>query len=170
MGNLAASCRTTPESAKDVPDCQNAVHEYLFPMYVVKVLDFLQMKGAPEPHHVLRQKGLLHEWQPGMFVIFVSHQWLGAKTPDPLGQQVAVLREALIRLMNKSLKVEPDITRMDYGTATTYEQVAGGYLFLDWFAIPQITARTDGVNEDDTRSDAALAVQSIPAYVEACDP
>ena len=48
-------------------------------------------------------------------------------------------------------------------------QVADGYLFLDWFAIPQITARTDGVNEDATRSDAALAVQSIPAYVEACD-
>lgn len=70
MGNLAALCHTTQEAAKDVPDCQNAVHEYLFPMYVVKVLDFLQMKGAPEPHHVLRQKGLLHEWQPGMFATF----------------------------------------------------------------------------------------------------
>ena len=42
---------------------------YLFPMYVVKVSDFLQMRGVPEPHHVLKQKGLLHEWQPGMFVI-----------------------------------------------------------------------------------------------------
>ena len=50
-----------------------------------------------------------------------------------------------------------------------HDQVADGYLFLDWFAIPQITAGTDGVNEDATRSDAALAVQSIPAYVEACD-
>ena len=49
-------------------------------------------------------------------------------------------------------------------------EVADGYLFLDWFAIPQITARSSGVNEDMTRSDAALAVQSIPAYVEACDP
>lgn len=37
------------------------------------------------------------------------------------------------------------------------------------FAIPQITARTDGINEDTARSEAALAVQSIPAYVEACD-
>ena len=52
---------------------------------------------------------------------------------------------------------------------TSYEQVADGYLFLDWFAIPQITARTDGVNDDATRSDAARAVQSIPAYVENCD-
>lgn len=37
------------------------------------------------------------------------------------------------------------------------------------FAIPQITARTDGINENATKSDAAKAVQSIPAYVEACD-
>ena len=46
------------------------------------------------------------------------------------------------------------------------EQVLDGYLFLDWFGIPQITARVEGVNEDTTRSDAALAVQSIPFYVE----
>ena len=39
--------------------------------------------------------------------------------------------------------------------------------FLPRFAIPQITARTAGVNEEDTKSDAAKAVQSIPAYVEA---
>ena len=55
------------------------------------------------------------------------------------------------------------------GLVVGHDQVADGYLFLDWFAIPQITARTDGVNEDAARSDAALAVQSIPAYVEACD-
>lgn len=138
-------------------------------MYVVKVSDFLKMDGAPEPHHVLQEKGLLHEWQPEMFVIFISHQWLGTKFPDPSGHQLAQLRVALRRLMDKSLKVEADLTRMDLGEAISYGQVADGYLFLDWFAIPQITARTDGVNEDATRSDAALAVQSIPAYVEACD-
>lgn len=31
---------------------------------------------------------------------------------------------------------------------------------------PRITARLPGVNEESTRSSAALAVQSIPAYVE----
>ena len=46
------------------------------------------------------------------------------------------------------------------------QQVLEGYIFLDWFAIPQITARIQGVNEDQTKSDAALAVQSIPFYVE----
>ena len=45
-------------------------------------------------------------------------------------------------------------------------QLAEGYVFFDWFAIPQITARAKGLNEDLTRSDAAKAVQSIPFYVE----
>ena len=29
--------------------------------------------------------------------------------------------------------------------------VAQGYLFLDWFAIPQVTARVKGVNEEHSR-------------------
>ena len=33
----------------------------------------------------------------------------------------------------------------------------------------QVTARMAGVNDADAKSDAALAVQSIPAYVEASD-
>ena len=39
-------------------------------------------------------------------------------------------------------------------------------LSKDWFAIPQLTARVAGINEDLQRSDAAKAVQSIPGYVE----
>ena len=160
----------------------------------------------------------------GMLSVFISHQWLGNKFPDPSGHQLAVLRKVLRRFIDRSLKVEQDMTRiMSKENPTSYEQIQHGYLFLDWslrlvwnlfslngnfsllvwtfddspvmaaiyncncclvfamvsrlrfclptvrFAIPQITARTDGVNEDATRSDAALAVQSIPAYVEACD-
>ena len=32
---------------------------------------------------------------PGMFAIFVSHQWLGSEHPDPAGEQMQVLRESL---------------------------------------------------------------------------
>lgn len=170
------SCVAQPEPEVEEAECQMCVHQYLFPMYVVKVSDFLQMGGAPEPHHVLREKGLLQEWQPGMFVIFVSHQWLGAQQPDPNGSQLSVLRAALRGLIDRSLRVEADITSMDMSKAlkpAILQKVGEGYLFLDWFAIPQITARKHGVNEVDilssTRSDAALAVQSIPAYVEASD-
>ena len=173
MGNAPLLCQSDSKATAvvDVADADDlvCVHQYLFPMYVVKVSDFLQMQGAPQAHHALKEKGLLYEWQPGMFTVFVSHQWLGARMPDPLGQHVKILREVLQQLKDKSLKVEADFTRQAPGSATSYEQVADGYLFLDWFAIPQITARTQGVNEDATRSDAALAVQSIPAYVEACN-
>ena len=105
-----------------------------------------------------------------MFVIFVSHQWLGGAHPDPQGRQCAVLRTALQGMMDGSFKIESDpVTVMNRSTTFSSDecqQIADGFLFFDWFAIPQITARLEGVNEDETRSDAALAVQSIPAYVE----
>lgn len=37
-----------------------------------QVSDFLEMEGAPEPHHVLLQKGLLHQWKPGWLVSNIS--------------------------------------------------------------------------------------------------
>ena len=54
-------------------------------------------------------------------------------------------------------------------SGATARRLAEGYLFLDWFAIPQITARLPGVHEEATKTAAARAVQSIPAYVEAAD-
>ncbi|CAK9020384.1 unnamed protein product [Durusdinium trenchii] len=156
------------------------VHVCRFPMYVVKVSDFLQMTGTPEAHDSLLQKGLLHQWEPGMFTLFVSHQWLGSQHPDPAGQQLGVLRVALRRILEQSLQVEEDLTSMTPSarlaperikrlSPQTLQRIERGYLFVDWFAIPQITARKHGINEDDTRSNAARAVQSIPAYVEAAD-
>lgn len=148
-------------------------HDRHFPMYVVKVSDFLKMEGAPMPHRALEQQGLLYEWCPGMFVIFVSHQWLGATHPDPRGEQLAVLRQSLTGIIEGSLHVEGDMISLIKGRPTLQlpdairKEIQHGFLFLDWFAIPQITARHEGVNEAVTRSNAALAVQSIPAYVEA---
>ena len=175
MGSSQGSAQVsaTSQAAEDGKTPRNAgVHQCSFPMYVVKVSDFLEMEGVPEPHQVLRQKGLLHEWQPSMFVIFVSHQWLGNGSPDPSGQQMTVLRHALQAWIDGSMKVDIDLMRtfgeQSYAT-TSYERVASAYLFLDWFAIPQLTERADGVNDDATISDTARAVQSIPAYVESCD-
>ncbi|CAJ1422608.1 unnamed protein product [Effrenium voratum] len=147
------------------------VHQCLFPMYLVKVSDFLEMKGVPEPHHILLQKGLLHQWAPGMRVIFVSHQWLGSAHPDPQGRHAEALRSTLQGMLDGTLQVELDVAYdlgINFGDFVEYtrQNVLSGYIFLDWFAIPQITARTDGVNEESTKSDAALAVQSIPFYVE----
>ncbi|CAE7271006.1 unnamed protein product [Symbiodinium microadriaticum] len=148
------------------------VHESFFPMYLVKVSDFLAMEGVPESHDRLKQRGLLHEWNASMYTIFVSHQWLGRKHPDPTGEQVSVLRTALKRFIDGSLMIDLDVVSTTHGqenrfTPQTRQQVETGFLFFDWFAIPQITARAEGVNEEVTKSDAACAVKSIPAYVEA---
>eukprot|EP00438_Fugacium_kawagutii_P035458 Skav216639 [mRNA] locus=scaffold1255:161364:164616:+ [translate_table: standard] len=91
---------------------QPPVHVCRFPMYVVKVSDFLQMEGPPEPHDVLMEKNMLHQREPGkgMFVLFISHQWLGSEHPDPSGQQLAVLRSALRRIIDGQLPVEEDMT------------------------------------------------------------
>ncbi|CAJ1372276.1 unnamed protein product [Effrenium voratum] len=159
-------CRETEKPCEQV-------HEQHFPMYLVKVADFLQMQGPPEPHHLLKQQNLLHEWSPGMLTIFVSHQWLGATLPDPKGQQLAVLRNALVRMIEGSLSVDHDLVSMRPGAeslpAAIRSRLSTGYIFLDWFAIPQLTARQEGTNEDRTQTDAALAIQSIPAYVEVAD-
>ncbi len=48
---------------------------------------------------------------PGMFVIFISHQWLGAKSCDPKGQQLLVLRQALEAFIDGTMKVEVDMMR-----------------------------------------------------------
>ena len=47
---------------------------------------------------------------PGMFVIFVSHQWLGSEHPDPEGKQLKVLRCALRRMLDGVLSVEEDLS------------------------------------------------------------
>lgn len=146
-----------------------------FPMYVVKVSDFVQMSGTPEAHGALLARGILHTWTPGMFVAFVSHQWLGFAHPDPMGCHTSMLRDTLLAAIDGTLAIESDIVTQNRGGATrsfsaeTRQQLAEGYLFLDWFAIPQITARMPGVNEEVCKSEAAKAVQSIPAYVEAAD-
>lgn len=50
----------------------------LAPMWVVRVLDVLQMKGVPPDHQQLRKLELIVEWQASFLCIFVSHQCLGS--------------------------------------------------------------------------------------------
>ena len=175
-----ASCGEAEDAVLQVPavfrqtsvrgvDVQSTVHECRYPLWAVKVSDFMRMSGKPEAHSILLARGLLYKWFPGMFLIFVSHQWLSKEHPDPEGKQMEVLQKAIRGVIGGSLQVHEDIacrTADNSLSASTRQQIAEGYIFLDWFAIPQITVREAGVNEETTKTDAALAVQSIPAYVE----
>ena len=148
-----------------------SVHKRQFPLSVLKVSDFLQMQGRLDCHQVLKGQGLLHEWQIGMFVIFISHQWLGNRHPDPTGQRADVLRAGLKGLIDGSLQVVPPIIGMIYGQAPklapqTAKQIEEGYIFMDWFAIPQLHIASDD-SFSELKSQQEMAIQSIPGYVEA---
>ena len=57
MGSSFSLCR---EEAR----CEaQTVHSMRFPMYVLKVLDFIEIEGPPPPHSVLAEKGLLYEFK-----------------------------------------------------------------------------------------------------------
>lgn len=136
-------------------------HHMHFPMYVLKVADFLQMSGAPLAHDALQAMGLLQRWKPGMYVAFVSHQWLGKSHCDSLGHHSCTLREMLRELLQNKLRIESDGD--DYGTKIR-EELADGYLFFDWFSIPQIDSSSRV-----KMTESSMAIQSLPAYVQNSD-
>lgn len=70
------------------------------PMWVVKVEDIISMTGPVRPHHILKAEGLLELWDRKMFTIFVSHQWLSCKHPDPNGAKLQVLQGRLFVLVD----------------------------------------------------------------------
>ncbi|CAE7220339.1 ANKK1 [Symbiodinium sp. CCMP2592] len=149
------------------------VHPQFFPFYVVKIGDLLTMEMPAPSHTDLFNRGLLHLWHPDMFTIFVSHQWLGRFHPDPDGSQFNILREALLKLTNGSASVECNLVSIIHGqlpdwSADMGKRLENGFIFLDWFSIPEILARQSDSYDDESCS-TTMAVRSIPCYVEACD-
>lgn len=145
----------------------------LFPMWVLPVKTFLEMEGPPKSHQELMEEMKLLQWRPGMFCVFVSHQWLSNTMPDPEGEQVEELRSGLRAITSDSLPVATSIDTeivfkvMKRMSVATRKAILGGYLWLDWWGVPQITqAKTD---TNSVESDMIKAVMSIPAYVQACD-
>lgn len=65
MGNSSCCVREAVESSifEEVAGNGGNGNRSLYPMYLIRVSDFLEMKGIPEPHHVLKRRGLLHIWQ-----------------------------------------------------------------------------------------------------------
>ena len=84
---------------------------FVLDLLVLQVRDFFVMDGVPEAHDVLLRKGLLHQWTPGMSVIFVSHQWLGSVHPDPDGRHAAVLQGALQGVLNGFLAHSVNVSK-----------------------------------------------------------
>lgn len=149
----------------------------LCPMWVIRVSDFLAMEGPLLFHQQLRSKGKLVEWEPGMFCVFVCHQWVSNEHPDPEGEQAAALKGMLTSVIEGTRNILPDVlTQHSSGVAGKVEMtstspefrqaIANGFLWLDWFSIPQL-GTWGGAGA--TPIDMQNAVSSIPAYVGCAD-
>lgn len=132
-------------------------------------------QGPPPSYSDLQEQGKLIQWHRGMCCLFVSHQWVSTTGADPRGEQLHVLREALRNILAGCLVVQTDIPyflvfqRVDRLLDDEVSQLAEGYIWFDWFSIPQITARSCSLGAAVMQDEVRRAVDSIPSYVEAAD-
>ncbi|CAK9021363.1 unnamed protein product [Durusdinium trenchii] len=155
-------------SSASADDAFQSGHQQHAPMWVVRVGHVLEMTGRLPPHQSLKAKGLLSQWSPEMFVIFVSHQWLGRQHPDPMGEQLLVLQGVLKNIISRKLKIESDIVSQYYGRRPTkgeLRRTAKAHVWLDYFSVPQLV---DG-HEPGVPEEQLLHVRSIPSYVDCCN-
>ncbi|CAJ1350356.1 unnamed protein product [Effrenium voratum] len=158
-------------------------------MWVLKSSDFLRLVNMPS-HEELRRMGLLVQWQTGFFCIFVSHQWLGLNHPDPRGEQLPVLQEALRNLLAGS-KLSVDAVSELFGHMISIKaedlRLQESYVWMDWFSIPQdklqpaqFSAVDDGheplgSSEDESApsmqhtTSQQCYISKIPVFVELCN-
>ena len=137
-------------------------------MWVLAVEHVLNMRDSLQSHEALQAQGLVVKWALGMFTIFVSHQWLGRHHPDPDGTRLRVLQGLLKNLMAKTLRIDTDLVSQFNGLRVTEAglgDVADGYVWLDYFCVPQLS---DGLAGPEMADEQLLYIESIPSYVDLC--
>lgn len=139
-------------------------NDMLFPMYVV-FIDILLHFTEVRPHEELLGEGLLTRFFETMGqAIFISHQWLSKKHPDPLGLQFRVLKDALRNILSGASQISTDVsTEVFFGrpciNSAAEMRAKPLYIWYDYFCCPQ---KPEYVTE---RSDA---IASIPEYIGRC--
>lgn len=163
-------------------------------MWLLSMSDFLRLDHMPS-HEELHRKGLLVPRSRTHFCIFISHQWLGPNHPDPKLQQLPVLQNAFRKLISGEIKAMSDLSSQFVGDSCRLSQkecmnLKSGYIWLDWFCIPQKTFELpfefDGSSDEDmaymvkvvslrsprsrgSPSNQDLFISSIPFFVEVSD-
>lgn len=165
---------------------------FLFPMWTLPTSAFLTMRGTPQHHQELMRLGALVRVRRGepdaeaMLKVFVSHQWLQERHPDPAGEQLAAVREALQGMARRTLTVSTAGGAAE-GAAdaispqqkprrmapNTLGALSAGLLWYDWFSVPQgasyVTLREYVEREDSRKEELLRAITSVPAYIAGCD-
>eukprot|EP00928_Gymnodinium_smaydae_P083387 TRINITY_DN66626_c0_g1_i1.p1 TRINITY_DN66626_c0_g1~~TRINITY_DN66626_c0_g1_i1.p1 ORF type:complete len:687 (-),score=81.87 TRINITY_DN66626_c0_g1_i1:47-2035(-) len=143
-----------------------------YEMHVVPLDVFMEMQNAIA-HQDLQKKGVLQvvypETRKDMVVIFVSHQWLGFRHPDPAFEQLKVL-QAVIRKLRGGHEIRSSWSEYAvHGKVFTLgdwpsKLQDNSVLWYDYFSIPQQVGY-----DPNATGDMLKAVDSIPAYVEMTD-
>lgn len=156
-----------------------------YPMWVMPLDEFVKMDHL-EPHQKLKAAGKLIKWTPDLRrpVMFLSHQWLSFKHPDPQMVQVRTFQGLLQRLLTGVMDVSlcalhkcgfdqvPAIKGAHWK-----EMLPNAVVWMDYISMPQPGAEeientsTDGLATSTAMrwklsTELEQAVRSIPSYVE----
>ena len=118
---------------------------------------------SPQAFEELLEAGVLVDFDESMGkAIFVSHQWLSTHHPDPDGQQLKVLQDALKNLLADRSRISTSVvTEIFYGQSPTPSakdlRTTPLFLWYDYFSCPQ-----------KSQADQLRAINSIPSYVARC--
>lgn len=148
-----------------------------YPMFVVRVADFLRMTEA-RPHQLLRVQGLVADFHAlrDAQAAFVTHQWCSSGHADPHFRQLAVLQEVLRRAIAGTLRFSTDIftwlTWSESRSSVKRRQLrlaASWYVWYDFFSVPQPKFPAAGSSQHvDLGSDLGKAVASLHMYIDSC--
>ncbi len=166
------------------------------PMYTLPMEKFFLMTVV-RPHEELLSEGQLVEYSSDIGKsMFVSHQWLSDVHPDPHGEQLKVLQEALQNVISGAVKAlthfTVELVRGRIHAFTSAElQAQPIFIWYDFCSCPQLSERW-GEAENCTLSDSEGtpltmtavrssksmtenpfraqqgAIASIPSYVQNC--
>eukprot|EP00930_Biecheleria_cincta_P079663 TRINITY_DN6757_c0_g1_i1.p1 TRINITY_DN6757_c0_g1~~TRINITY_DN6757_c0_g1_i1.p1 ORF type:complete len:425 (-),score=62.22 TRINITY_DN6757_c0_g1_i1:965-2239(-) len=142
----------------------------LYPLYCMKVEDLLEMNWL-ESHEELLAKGTIVQYEPGMVVIFTSHEWLSRGHPDPYGDQFSVLQTFLKNAIEGNVRIQSywmSFLYFNRDESMDVSLIGSAYIWFDYFSIPQMKWITASDGSSSVNQDFVNAVNSIHIYVAIC--
>lgn len=177
--------RSTETSTRRISTATALKHEMWvlqLDVAIERYLDVPRKYNRAEVFQKLKKEGVLTNWnniEEESTLIFISHEWVGYKHPDPNGVQLRTVLRVLQRLRDgeiESVGVDPKAeifhhckykkTRKEW-----IHELKDAYIWFDWMCMPQPMA-SEGLSEKQKEmleKAGNNAVMSISAYVERCD-
>ena len=158
LARFAASLRANPSN-------RSFLDHVSFPMYTVPAEFLLQMKHL-KTHGEMLQVGALVEFSTDLGrAMFVSHEWLSNRHPDPNAEQLQILQQALRNIASGSSNIcVPVATEIMFGRLQLPRADSVGvdlYIWYDYFCCPQHSSNAASLHRQ-------AAIDSIPTYVSQC--